>query len=286
MHNALNHMWSDYRKKENAVLFKNLLYLYLLFKCVLWLLNAELLFGDYAISFIRQYPLAWWRKPAFILYYTDSFSVAILFVFSVASISIYSLVKRSTLLADVLLFLLVLNIHLKAYTTLTGAESILHNLLFISSFVRTRFLENTNKLKRLSIILHNAGIYALAFQVCLIYFYSSLAKWYNADWINGEAIHLVNQTAHYSTPFLLQHASFLFPLAWILNYIVLIYQSLFPLLGIFGKYKNKFLLLGIFMHLYIALVMGLFFFGILMIICYALFWNTGTWFTYKDSGKD
>jgi hypothetical protein len=56
---------------------------------------------------------------------------------------------------------------------------------------------------------------------------------------------------------------------------VLAYQILFPAVVWFKKIKKPFLILGILMHVYISLVMGLVLFGLIMIICYAIFWEKG-----------
>jgi hypothetical protein len=68
-------------------------------------------------------------------------------------------------------------------------------------------------------------------------------------------------------------------LSWLfiaLNYVVLAYQLLFPVLVWIKKIKKPFLILGILMHLYIAFVIGLVSFGFVMILPYIYFWPNST----------
>lgn len=130
-------------------------------------------------------------------------------------------------------------------------------------------------------MLHNFSFLALLVQVCIVYFYSAMAKWADADWTSGNAITLVNKAAHYSNYFLMSNANTLHPVSMFVSYFVLLYQTTFPLFVFIPKIKRQFLTLGILMHLYISFVMGLFFFGLIMVLTYVLFYD----FSY-DSVRD
>jgi hypothetical protein len=59
----------------------------------------------------------------------------------------------------------------------------------------------------------------------------------------------------------------------ILNYLVIWYQLLFPVLVWIKPIKKWYLLAGIVQHLFIAFVLGLPSFGLIMIVAYAIFYH-------------
>lgn len=266
-------MFNDYRKKENAKLFKNLLYVYLLIRCVYWLINFNLLFGANSLNAQNIYSLSAFVKPAYILLTSNNPFLSGVFIFITISVCLFSLIKHSYIILDIFLCFLVLNIHIKTYTGLTSGDSVVVNVMFLSVFLKNSFVKSESLWSQLSIALHNFSFIALIIQICIVYIYSALAKWNDTDWLNGSAIDLVNQTEHYSKGFIIHNASALKPFSCFLSWVVLIYQSLFSIMPFFKKIKNPFLLVGILIHAYIAFVMGLFFFGLIMIICYALFYE-------------
>ncbi len=110
-------------------------------------------------------------------------------------------------------------------------------------------------------------------QVCILYGFSALAKWYDADWLNGEVVYVTSQAQYYSRSFVINTVDSFHFLTVIITYVVLLYQSLFPFLIWVKGIKRYFLHFGVVMHLYIAFVMGLFFFGWIMVITYVLFYD-------------
>ncbi len=272
MSNWFTNISKGFLFQKNARFFKTALYLFVIIKCFLWLLEYNLLFGETPISYRHYSPTSWWQKPAFVLYYSDESWLALIFILLCLSISVFSIIKKSHIVSDLLLYLLCLNIHYKTYTCLTGGESFLQNFLFLSAFIRNRYPE-TNNNNNWAIVLHNLGFITLFIQICVIYLFASLAKWADSEWIRGNAIHLVNQAHHFSKDFLAKNASLIYPLSFLLNYIVLVYQTLFPLILFVKKHRNTLVWLGVAIHAYIAFVMGLFSFGFIMIISYSLFYR-------------
>lgn len=252
--------------------FKYALYAYVIIRCVVWLCNYNLLFCEPTISLLNLVSVNPLDYPAYFLYFSNNSFLPALFIVSSIIISLFSILKKSTLVTDLLLYILVLNIHYKLYTTLTGGDAILNNLLFLGAFVRTKFnLADTffNSLLRL---MHNLSVMALILQVCIIYFYSALVKWYDSDWLNGTALLYISETKHFSS-WSIANMSLPQGISAIVSYLVLFYQSLFPFFLFLKKHKNMFLWCGVIMHLYIMLAMGLVFFGLIMICTYFLFFN-------------
>jgi hypothetical protein len=283
MNKVITYIFDDYRKQRNARLFKNLLYVFLIVKCVLWLLNYDILFGAHAVSLVYDEPIGFFEYFAYIIYLSKNTSLPIWFICAALLLSIVSLVnKRSYLLADLIIYLLVLNLDIRIYTTTTAGESLLVNLCFLSAWLRKDFTRGTTVYDQIKIVLHNVSFFALLLQVCILYGFSALAKWYDADWLSGETVYLTTKAFYYSTPLMVSIADSIHPLTVAITYVLLAYQSLFPFVVWFKSIKRYFLHLGVLMHLYIAFVMGLFFFGWIMVITYALFYDFESPADYSD----
>lgn len=233
-----------------------------------------MLYGEHAISLTYNSSIGFFKSLAYIIYSSKNSNVALLFIYTTLLFSLISLFgKKSYLLLDLLIYLMVLNLDIRVYTTSTAGESLLVNLCFLSAWLRKDFSIGTSIYNQIKIVLHNVSFIALVLQVCILYAYSALAKWYDVDWLNGEAVYLSCKAFHYSRSFVVDNVDSFHLLTVIATYVLLVYQSLFPFLVWIKKVKRYFLFIGILMHLYIAFVMGLFFFGIIMIITYVLFYD-------------
>jgi hypothetical protein len=274
LNNFIAYLFDDYRKQKNARLFKNLLYVFLIVKCVFWLLNFDKLFGENSISLTSDHKISFFKNFAYFLYFQNNPAYCMYFIAVLLIACLYTFnSKRSFLVIDLVIYLLVLNIDIRIFTTSTAGESLLVNVCFLSAWLKKDFKIGTGTYDQIKIVLHNVSFYALLFQICIVYGYSALAKWYDADWLSGNAVYLTSKTFHYSRGFIVDHVDSVKFLAMALTYIVLLYQSLFPVLVWFKKIKPYILIIGVLMHLYIAFVMGFFFFGVIMILTYVLFFD-------------
>lgn len=262
-------------KTQNSGYFKNLLYTCLILKAIVWLYNASLFFEQPVISYIEQRFINVYSYPAFTLFTSNNaFVTGASFTLLVFLLSIMQLLLRSGfMIVDVVLWLLVLNIHMYTYSTLSGGDALLNNLLFFNVFLIKKPIKGNSFYTICRIAAHNFSYVALLLQVCLVYVFSALAKWYDADWQSGEAIWIVSSAPQYSRNILVENAALLFYPSLVLSYFVLLYQTLFPIFVFIKSLKRWFLPIGIAMHLYIALVMGLFFFGLIMALVYILFYD-------------
>ncbi len=173
----LAYLFDDYRKQQNARLFKNLLYGFLIIKCFFWLTNFDILFGEHAVSLTFDAPLGFFKKLAYFIYSSNNTSYAMIFIYVVLALSIGSLFSKKTyVVVDILIYILVLNLDTRVYTTSTAGESLLVNLCFLSSFLQKYFLKGTGIYNQLKIVFHNVSFLALVLQVCILYGYSALAK--------------------------------------------------------------------------------------------------------------
>lgn len=260
-------------KKRNAWLFKNLLYVFVLFKCIFWILNFDILFGENCISYQSVQSYGGYKYFAFILFLYKEPMLCRIFLSLIIVLTLYSLFRKSYYLSDIIIYLLVLNVNTKTWTTLTAGDPLFVNLCALSVFLRKDFTMTKSAWGELKVLLHNVSFIALIVQVCIVYFYSALAKWNDSDWTQGRAVDLVNKALHYSNHFLASHANSFYYLSFVLTFLVLIYQTIFPAFVFLPKIKKYFLHIGVLMHLYISVVMGLFFFGLIMALTYVLFYD-------------
>jgi len=273
LHKQVVWFFSGYQFKIQTNWFKKLLYLMLIFKSVNWLWSFDLYFGDTAVVFNRPLTLTTVKDLAFYLYTGQPACKALLFIAGLLVLSFVMLIfKKPYFVADFAIWFLLVNLNNKIYSTLTGGDYLLNQFCLFNCFLRITFLAEQKWFSDLKIFLHNLSVTALIVQVCLLYFLSGLAKCNDAAWLSGEA--LINLT--FIHHFNLNDANPL-PPTWngffaFLNYLIIFYQISFPLLVWFKKIKKLFILIGLMMHLYIALVMGLFEFGLIMILPYIYFW--------------
>lgn len=257
-----------------------MLYGYLIVQCVAWAMNYDLLFGENAISYTEPGFIDTYRQPAFLLFSFRFAGLPWIFITGVFLLSLFSLLYRRTFpgwlvfVLNFILWLLVLNIHNKIYSTVTGGNFLLTQFLFFNCFLNSSrstgdaSLETNRSL--FSCFFHNFAVLAIIIQVCFVYFLSALSKLNDADWLQGRALNMIITVHHY---FWFDDPVTGYGFAGvILNYLVIAYQLLFPFSIWFGKHKRIFLIAGIGMHLYISLVMGLVGFGVVMILGYCYFW--------------
>jgi hypothetical protein len=248
------------------------LYGFVLVKCVYWLAWYDLWFGANAIAYTIPFDLGPVKNLAFCLYAMKSPSAGLYFILPLMALAAAGLFKlRIYFATDLFIWLLVVNIHHKVYPALTGGENLLNQLLFFNCFISLQKNLSSAFKDQVKLCLHNFGIVAILLQVCLVYFISAVAKLRDDDWLNGSAVATISRVQHFSLP-LMYRSDPPDRLLIFLNYLVLTYQLLFPLLVWVNRLKKPLLLLGILMHLYIAFVMGLVTFGFVMILCYIYFW--------------
>ena len=243
-----------------------MLALFVLYKCLYWSLDFKLLFSENSIVYHNETPISFWRLPVFILFASQSSLLSVLFI-TLAAISACNILffKKQLRLTFFLLWFIVGNINNYIFCSLSGGEYLFQNLLFFAGFLSAANDSTQSDMNR---AFHNAGIIALRIQVCLVYFLAGYTKLLDPDWMNGNAVSDVFKVHDFSLPLLYKGMAF----GSILSYMVITYQLLFPLLVWVKKIKKWFLFLGVIQHLFIAFVLGLPSFGLIMIISYSIFY--------------
>jgi hypothetical protein len=233
------------------------------------------LFGANALAFSSEASIPMFQKGAFLLNVFHWPHLALVFILSVLSLASFLLFFQKlrfgfAFVLNLLIWLLVMNLHHKIYPSLTGGNFLLNQFLFFNCFLSFPYTTSSDPRTDLKKVVHNFAVLAIIIQICLTYFLSALAKLNDEAWMSGTAIESILQVNHYY----LYSDLFIFPsfLTQILTYSILFYQLFFPFILFLKKIKKPFLILGIVMHLYIAFVMGLVDFGLVMILGYVYFW--------------
>lgn len=265
-------MFNDFRSRDEARFLKKLLALYVLYKAFYWLLNYNLLFSDFSIVYRSSVDLTWWRQPIFWLYNSDSSALTKAFILiSVICSIVVLLTNRYSRVLFLLLWFAVSNINNKVFCTLSGGDYLLQHFLFFVIFLQGN--EFTGIRQELNKVLHNTGVIALKLQLCFVYGMAGFTKLLDVDWMDGTAIADVFKMDDFSLPFMNTMEGNWLTLA--LNYTVVFYQLLFPILVWIKGIQKWYLLIGVMQHLFIAFIIGLPSFGFVMVIAYAIFHKPG-----------
>ncbi len=135
------------------------------------------------------------------------------------------------------------------------------------------------------IVFSNLSILAARVQFLIVYVYAALYKWRIPEWQEGESVHYLSMLDHYTPEWVFWFFHSIPGLLIIMNYVVLLYLTLFPVLIWFKRTKNVLITVGIGFHLYTAFIMRIYDFGFIMLIGYLLFLDKKqiTWMEKKLS---
>ncbi|MDP3567305.1 HTTM domain-containing protein [Sediminibacterium sp.] len=271
MKKVVSYFFAEYNLSRQTLKFKQLLYLFIAIKAAYWLFYYQLFFGENAIAYIRPYSLGTMKNIAFLLYNNSSTNAGYFFIIGLLGfLTLSYFIRKIPFLLEFIIWILVLNIQNKIYPTLTGGDYLLNQFLFFNCFLSKSNITNLTWENALSKCFHNFGVTAIIIQINLVYLIAAIAKLNSSDWLNGVAIIKLNYVDYYNL-FSNSISTNNF-VDYFINYLVLFYQLFFPVIFWINKIKVPFLILGILIHLYIALIMGLVGFGLIMIIAYVFFW--------------
>lgn len=175
----------------------------------------------------------------------------------------------------VFIYFFTANLFLKGYLAFTGGEVLVNILLFYLIFIQKNRPKDGNKnevsFSPLQNLVNNTFYWIILIQICMVYVYSVMYKLYDPFWLDGTALMYISRISVFSSWGMETLFSENRILSQIATYLVLFYQAFFPILVWFKRTKTPLLMLGIAIHLGIAFGMGIFSFGIIMILCYILF---------------
>jgi hypothetical protein len=249
--------------------FKRGLYLIVAGACLYHLTQVNFLFGENSYIYRRAQPFSGLHDLAYLLYGHPQFGL--LFLVLAFVISLAGLLNHRWMMSDLILWLLMVNIGYALYAGQSGGDLLLQQLLFFNVFISYATEKKSLFSASLRHFLHNAGASAVQVQICLLYAVAAIAKLGDPQWLTGTAVWQTSLIQHfnlYSGP-VFRHLS-----AWtkFLNYAVLIYQLLFPIIIWYKVFRKIFLLIGFVIYLYIAVFMGIMDFATVVLLGHVFFW--------------
>lgn len=263
----------DYKRQSKEInWFKRALSLFILYKICVYIYLFQELFSYKRYIYHSVNHSGFLVDATWFLNNYYSKPLIVVFFVCLAAFPVLELFGKSNYVFRFLLWLIILNINNFLYTTHTGGEYVLNQLLLFNIFLTDKKYSN-GIADQLTTVIHNIALIGIKVQVCLIYLVAALFKLTDVSWLNGSAVYTVFQIPQYSNQFL---ETLPYWLCAGITYLVLAYQLGFALFVWFKPLKKYVLTLGILQHLIIAFGMGIFGFGIVMILCYIPFFNFGS----------
>ncbi|NRA66169.1 MAG: DUF393 domain-containing protein [Pseudobacteriovorax sp.] len=261
---------------QTQKLFKNILYLWLLFHTLVLLPYAQIIWGPETI-FDRPAFIGGWdwikglmRHPSFINYYGLVIGAQV--VALVAGILGYF-----PRLTSVLVWFLTLNLNEQSYPIQDGGNNLCSLLLIYFMFVNTsgrpQSCNSISTMAKLNIGLSNLCFYTSRLQVVVVYLCAGWLKLNGKLWQSGMSLYYIFQNPDYSRPMFSEIIVSYEYLALLGTYFAVFFQISFPFLIWFRKTRPFVIIAGTLLHAGIAIGMGLFTFGTLMFISYILFFR-------------
>lgn len=263
---------SDFQHWDRVDFFRKVLYVFLLLNTITILPIAWEIWSYNGVTGTRGF---WWSGSYSllnVLSHPKNASwewVYIGFVLGQLTFLVLGLLNKWPRLSSIMIYFFTVNLFLKGAIAFTGGEVLVNFLLFYLMFIQLP--KEGSKYKLLRTVLNNTFYLILLIQLCVLYFYSCWYKLYDDNWLSGDAMMYIARIDHFSSGTMRWLFADNETLSMIATYITLIYQGAFPVLIWFKKVKTPLLIVGVVLHLAIAFLMGIFAFGIIMIICYLLF---------------
>lgn len=261
---------TDIKNRYSFLIFQKGLYLYLILYTLYLLPIADQLWGNDSLSPIMNLSASWLNRSINLLQYSSINKYFYLFIVFQLGLLVLGLLKSSSRPISLFIYFLTINLFNKTYLMNTGAQQIVSLTLLFMCLVNVNYRSKKKIFMMLNNAISNMGIVACKIQIVFLYFFSALYKYYGASWLNGEALYYSLKVEDYNPIWLtsiLNENNFFLQVS---TYLVLAYLTLFPLF-IWIKKMNILLLLGVFLHLGIAFIMGIIDFGLAMTITYLLF---------------
>jgi hypothetical protein len=170
-------------------------------------------------------------------------------------------------LLNALAFLISLNVSYLSESVSSGADNVLNLMLFLSIPI-----SSTSLLKQRGSIpttFHNFSVLLVQSHIALIYLMSGYNKLVSPLWRSGEAISFISTLDFFANPVLANYSYKM--LDGLIAWFVIGFELVFPFLIWFKKWRIPLLATGTIMHIGIFYFLSLPDFGLLMILCYAIF---------------
>lgn len=272
MNKLISYFTNDFAHWEKIDFFKRVLYLFLFIHTISLLPAATDFFGYNGIGGTKGF--AWTGSDALLNLLSHPINhkhTWIFWTFILGQLGFLTLgfLRIKPKISGFMIWFLTANLYLKGGVFFTGGEVLINFMLFYLMFIQKADKSSNNY--DLQNAINNSFYVILLTQICILYFFSTYWKLYDDNWTSGKALLYISQIDSFSADWMKSLFTSLPILASIMTYTVLLYQGLFLVLVWIKRVKIPFLIFGVCLHIGIALGMGLFAFGITMILTYVLF---------------
>lgn len=266
--------WYDQPRFKNSQVFCTFIYLWVIIHSLTLLPYHNHFWGK--LSWVQDFDN---KNSSYFGIATNLLSIesiepySLVFIFLQILFCVLRILKKCPTLSATSVWFLTLNIDNKIFTTMDGGNNLIHIMLFYCIFM---FPEGSNKYKTIDLIKKysvNSSLFLARFQLCVVYFVAGHLKMTGEYWTNGMAFYYVFGVEEYSLP-ILDYLFKSFPVFSVLaSYTTILFQISVPFLIWHREARPVLFFVGGLMHIGIAVGMGLFTFGLAMIVCYSAFYT-------------
>lgn len=168
-------------------------------------------------------------------------------------------------------WVLFVNLHFGNHAISNGGWHIMHHLLLLSIFLVKVSPAANDRLAAFGRFIHHVAFYFIWWQISLLYLSSGLHKFLGTYWLKGEAMLIILSMEEFSLPWIAEAMQKNSALMMMLTWLGFSYQLLFPVLIWVKRLRPYLLMAGLGFHLFIAFVVGVTDFGIILIGAYVIF---------------
>jgi Vitamin K-dependent gamma-carboxylase len=197
------------------------------------------------------------------------------------SLALWGVAPRLSLLMS---YLLTENLHWLISPTLDGGNNLASVLLLLLPLVNTtgRSTPVDRVSRKLLVAISNGAFVLCQLQLCVVYLCAAMYKLQGPLWQNGMVLYYLLQT-DYSHFIIRDHVGRFPMLAMFAAYATVAFQLSYPFLVWFKATRSIMLLSAFVFHVGIALIMGLFEFGLLLCLAQVLFYQERwSWWTLRQ----
>jgi hypothetical protein len=169
-----------------------------------------------------------------------------------------------------IIWYLYINLYYNAAAVQNGGNNLVALVLL---YLAVNNSESKLQKSPLDILLNNLSVIAARIQIAMMYAVAGIYKLTGETWTNGTALMYVFNNPEYSLPYFSGWMGQQFWLIDMVTNTTLLFQLLFPIAVWFLSVRKYVLWVGSLFHITIALYMGIFDFGIIMLIMYVLFYS-------------
>lgn len=127
------------------------------------------------------------------------------------------------------------------------------------------------------ILLSNVFVGLCYFQITWVYFSSAMFKWMGDQWVEGSAVYYALNIDRFGGYAMDWSQPWICILSMIITWLVLLFQTLFPVLIWLKKWRIQTIVIGVLIHVGVGVFLHLWDFAMAMLVSYTLFVRDEDW---------